>query len=175
MLKKVSLALLALFVISAGAFYFINSTDNYDGSNYSATVPDTFTVGSTLDFTLPDQFGTAHSLKPDTKTLIFTFAKDSAHIMKDFLMDKEDGYLSQKSAYYIADISTAPVLIRNAFIIPSLQKSPYPVLLVYEEETATKFRYDAKKEAIKVVTLENMKVTNVQFVATLAEFEAALN
>lgn len=174
MLKKIALALLALFVISASAFYFINSTDNYNASNYSATVPDTFTIGSTVDFILPDQFGKKHSLNPDTKTLVFTFAKDSSHIMKDFLRDKEEGYLKQKSAYYIADISTAPTFIRNAFILPDLQKSPYPVLLVYEEEIATRFRYDAKKEAIKVVSLENKKVTDIQFVTTQEEFEAAL-
>ncbi len=174
MLKKIIFALIALFAISAGAFYFINATDNYDASNYSATVPDTFTIGSTLDFALPDQFGKTHSLNPNTKTLVFTFAKDSAHIMKDFLREKEDGYLSQKSTYYIADISTAPVFIRNAFIIPDLQKSPYPVLLIYNEEIATKFRYDAKKEAIKVVTLDNKTVTDIQFVTTQAEFEAAL-
>lgn len=174
MLKKISLVLLAFFVIAASAFYFINAKDHYDASNYSVTVPDIFTVGSTIDFTLPDQFGETHSLNPNTRTLVFTFAKDSAHIMKDFLRDKEDGYLSQKSAYYIADISTAPVLIRNAFIIPELQTTPYPILLVYEEETAEKFRSDAKKEAIKVVTLENKKVTNIQFVTTLEEFDAAL-
>ncbi len=174
MFKKITLVLLALLVISGSTFYFLNSKDNYDVSKYSASIADKFSVGSTLDFTLPDQFGKTHSLNADTRTLVFTFARDSSHMMTAFLREKEDGYLNKKSAYYIADISTAPVFIRNVFIIPELQKSPYPVLIIYEEEIATKFRYDAKKEAIKVVTLENKKVTNIQFVTNLKEFEEAL-
>ncbi len=175
MFKKITLVLLALLVISGSIFYFLNSKDNYDVSKYSALVPDAFTTGSILDFTLPDQFGKTHSLNANTKTLVFTFARDSSHTMTEFLREKEDGYLNRKSAYYIADISTAPVFVRNAFIIPELQKSPYPVLIIHEEKIAEKFRYDAKKEAIKIVTLENKKVTDIQFVTNLKEFEEALN
>lgn len=175
MLKKSLLVLLALVIISAAAFYWLNSKDSYDPGKYSATIPAEFTIGSTLEFELPDQFEQSHRLHADTKTLVFTFSKDAAHIMKDFLRDKEDGYLKSKSAYYIADISTAPTIIKNVFILPELQKSTYPVLLVHEEEMAEKFRYDAEKEAIKVVTLDNKTVTNIQFVTTREEFENALN
>ena len=174
MLKKIILLLVAVVLIGGGTFYVLNSKDNYDGSQYSAAVPAAFTVGSTLDFTLPDQHGKKHTLTNDTKKLIFTFEKDASHIMKDFLKQEEKGYLNNQSALYVADISTAPVFIRNAFILPDLQKSTYPVLLIYEEEVAKNFRYDSKKEAIKVVTLDNKKVTNIQFVSTLKEFEDAL-
>ena len=174
MLKKIILLFVAVALIGGGTFYILNSTDNYDASKYSTTVPAAFTVGSTLEFTLPDQFGKEHVLSADTKKLIFTFAKDASHLMKDFLNQEEQGYLNNQSALYVADISTAPVFIRNVFILPELQKSTYPVLLIHEEETAEKFRYDSKKEAIKVVTLDNKKVTNIQFVSTLKEFEDAL-
>ncbi len=174
MFKKIVILLVIALVIGAGIFYVLNSKDDYDGSQYSASVADKFIVGSEVDFTLPDQFGKKHQLSNDTKKLIFTFARDSSHIMVDFLKQEEKGYLNKQSALYIADISTAPVIIRNLFILPELQKSTYPVLLIHEEDVAKKFRYDAKKEAIKIVTLDNKAVTNIQFVATLKEFEEAL-
>lgn len=175
MLKKIILLLVIVVIIGGGAFYVINSKDNYDGSQYSVNVPAVFTVGSTLDFTLPDQFGKDHTLGNETEKLIFTFAQDASHLMKDFLTQEEKGYLNKQSALYVADISSAPVVIRNMFILPDLQESTYPVLLIYEEEMAQKFRYDSKKEAIKIVTIENKKVTDIKFVTTLKEFEEALN
>ncbi len=174
MIKKIIILLIIALLLAGGTFYVLNSKDHYDGSQYSAKVPAVFTVGSTLDFTLPDQHGKTHVLGNDTRKLILTFAKDASHIMKDFLKQEKKGYLNNQSALYIADISTAPVFIRNAFILPDLQKSSYPVLLIYEEETAKRFRYDSKKEAIKIVTLDHKKVTNIKFVSTLKEFEDAL-
>lgn len=174
MLKKIILLSIAVILIGGGTFYALNSKDNYDASQYSANLPAAFTIGSTLEFTLPDQFGNKHTLGNDTKKLVLTFEKDASHIMKDFLTQEEKGFLNKQSALYVADISSAPVFIRNAFILPDLQKSTYPVLLIYEEETAKKFRYDSKKEAIKVVTLDNKKVTDIRFVSTLKEFEEAL-
>ncbi len=174
MFKKIILLLISVLLVGGGAFYVLNSKDNYDSSQYSADVPAAFSVGSTLDFTLPDQFGEKHTLGNDTKKLVFTFSKEASHIMKDFLKQEEKGFLNKQSALYIADISTAPVFIRNAFILPDLQKSTYPVLLVYKEEVAKTFRYDSKKEAIKIATLDNKKVTDIRFVSTLKEFEEAL-
>ena len=174
MFKKIIILSIAALLGGGAIFYALNSKDDYDASKYSAYVPAAFTVGSTLEFTLPDQFGKQHTLENDTKKLVFTFEKDAAHIMKDFLQQEEKGFLNKQSALYIADISPAPVFIRNAFIIPDLKKSPYPVLLIYEEETAKNFRYDSKSEAIKIVTLENKTVTDIRFVTTLQEFEEAL-
>ncbi len=174
MFKKIILLLITVLIIGGGTFFALNSTDNYDGSKYSANVPAAFTVGSTLDFTLPDQFGKEVTLSNDTKKLVFTFEKDASHLMKDFLRQEEKGFLNKQHALYVADISPAPVFIRNTFIIPDLQKSTYPVLLIHEEEMAKKFRYDSKSEAIKIVTLENKTVTDIRFVNTLEEFEAAL-
>ncbi len=174
MFKKITLVLLILIAISTATFYILNSTDSYDSSKYSVSIPDEFIIGSTIDFALPDQFGRVQNLNTDTRTLIFTFTQDSAHRMREFMSDKRIGYLKRKSAYYVADISTAPVFIRNAFIIPELQQRPSAVILIYEEEFAERFRYDAKKEAIKIVTLDNKKVTNIQFVNTLEELEVAL-
>ncbi len=173
MFKKIVLPILLLLLVAAGAFFFINSSDNYDASKYSATV-DKLTEGESIDFTLPDQFGKAHALSDDTKTLIFTFAKATSHNVRDFLKSQPASYLSNKKAYYIADISPMPVVIRNAFAMPDLKKSAYPVILIYDGTIAAKFRDDSQKDAIMIVSLDNKKVTSVKFADDVDTLKALL-
>jgi len=162
MIKKTILTVVLLLVIAGGAFFFMNSTDNYDASKYSATAS-TIAAGESIDFTLPDQFDKAHTLSGDTKTLVFTFAKATSHIVRDFLQAQPADYLSSRDALYIADISPMPTVIRNAFAMPDLKKSAYPVILIYDGAIAAKFRDEAQKNAIMIVSLENKKITTVKF------------
>ncbi len=162
MIKKILLTVILLLIIAGGAFFFMNSTDNYDASKYSATAT-TMAAGESIDFTLPDQFDKAHTLSNDTKTLVLTFAKETSHVARDFLQAQPADFLSSRSAYYIADISPMPTVIRNAFAMPDLKKSAYPVLLIYDGTIAAKFRDEAQKNSIMIVSLENKKVTSVKF------------
>ncbi len=162
MIKKILLMAILLLLIAGGIFFFMNSSDNYDASKYSATAS-TIAEGESIDFTLPDQFDKAHTLSAETKTLVFTFAKATSHVVRDFLQSQPADYLSSRNAYYVADISPMPTVIRNAFAMPDLKKSAYPVLLIYDGTIATKFRDDAQKDAIMIVSLENKKITSVKF------------
>ena len=173
MIKKILLTLLALIIIAGGAFFFMNSSDNYDASKYSATAP-TMQEGTAIDFTLPDQFDKAHTLSAETKTLIFTFAKESSHVSRDFLQGQAADFLSTRNAYYIADISPMPTVIRNAFAMPDLKKSAYPVILMYDGTIAAKFRDDAQKNAIMIVSLENKTITKIQYVNDAETLKAVL-
>lgn len=173
MIKKIVLGLLALLIIGGGAFFVLNAKDNYDASKYTAS--GSITKGATINFTLPDQFDKAHSLGDDTKTLIFTFAKATSHIVRDFLHTQPADFLSSRDAYYVADISPMPVVIRNAFAMPDLKKSDYPVILIYDGAIAKKFRDEAQKDAIMIVHLENKKVTDVSFVTDADALKSALH
>jgi len=173
MIKKIVLALILILVIAGGVFFFMNSNDNYDASKYSATVP-AMQEGSAINFTLPDQFDKAHTLSVDTKTLVFTFAKASSHIVRDFLQTQATDYLSARNAYYVADISPMPTVIRNAFAMPDLKKSAYPVILIYDATIAAKFRDDAQKAAIMIVSLDNKTITKIQYVNDTQALKAIL-
>ncbi len=173
MIKKILLTAILLLIIAGGAFFFMNSKDNYDASKYAATA--TMSEGESIDFTLPDQFDKAHTLSDNTKTLIFTFAKATSHIVRDFLQTQPDNYLSSRHAFYIADISPMPTVIRNAFAMPDLKKSAYPVILIYDGAIAAKFRDDAQKDAIMIVSLENKKITSIKFVDDVDALKALLN
>ncbi|RUM66063.1 MAG: hypothetical protein DSZ05_04880 [Sulfurospirillum sp.] len=164
-MKKIILSLLALIVIAGGIFAAINAKSNYDSSKYSASVePAPLKVGSKVDFTLPDQFDKSHTLEAGTSKLIMTFAKASSHVVRNFLKEQPADFLLTHEAEYVADIHPMPTIIRNAFAMPDLRKSRYPVLLIYEEKIANMFKNPSHEEDIMIVTLENKTVKAIDFV-----------
>jgi hypothetical protein len=68
-----------------------------------------------------------------------------------------------------------PVVIRNAFAMPDLKQSNYPVLLMYKDDIASKFRVEDKKDSIILVTLENKTVTDIKYATTKDELEKIFN
>ena len=175
MIKKIILGVLALIIIAVGGLFLINGKDNYDATKYKASATDGINIGSTIAFTLPDQFDKAHSLSADTKKVIFVFAKSTGHTVKEFLKKQDKNYLPEKNALFVADISPMPTVIRNTFALPDLKKSPFSVLLIYDGEIAKQFKNDAKADNIAVVTLNGGKIEAVKYISTAKELEEALN
>ncbi len=174
-MKKFLLAIVALLVIAGGIFVMLNAKENYDPSKYSAVVePAPLKTGSKIDYTLPDQFNKPHSLEPGTRTLILTFAKKSAHTVRNFLKEQPEDFLLTHEAEYIADINPMPVIIRNAFAMPDLRKSHYPVLLIYEKKIADKFKDPAHDDDIMIVTLQQQVVKSVDYVKDARALKAKL-
>jgi len=174
-MKKIILAIVALLLIAGGVFYFLNAKENYDPSKYSATVaPAPLQKGSKIYFTLPDQFGKSHTLEPGTRTLIMTFAKASSHVVRNFLKEQPEDFLLTHEAEYVADIHPMPVVIRNAFAMPDLKKSHYPVLLIYDAKIEQQFLQPEHKEDIMVVTLNNQVITAIDYVKDAKELAEKL-
>lgn len=169
MIKKTILGLLALIILAAGGLFFINGKDNYDATKYATTATDGINVGSKITFTLPDQFDKAHTLSADTQKLILVFAKETGHIVKEFLSTQDGGYLTKRNALFIADISPMPTVIRNTFALPDFKKSAYSVLLIYDGEIAKQLKNDTKADKIAVVSLESGVIKAVKYVSTAQE------
>ncbi len=175
-MKKIILAILAILIVAGGIFFLRNSKNTYDKSKFSAVVtPSPLKVDSSVSFTLPDQFNKAHSLNENTKTLIFSFAKQSGHDVRNFLKEQPQDYLSSKNAFFVADISPMPTVIRNAFALPDLKKSSFSVLLIYDENIAKQFKDEKKASEIMVVSLNNKKVTNITFVKDIESLKKLIN
>lgn len=174
MIKKILLGLLALLVVGGGIFFFMNGTDKYDPSKFSAKTSDVLNVGSSVSFTLPDQFDKVHTLDAGVKKLILVFKKDAGHTVNEFLKKQEAGYLEAKNALFVADISPMPVIIRNAFALPDLRSGNYTMLLLYDENMVKHFKDESKVDKIVVVTLDNKVVKSVEYVSTEAELEKLL-
>jgi hypothetical protein len=174
MLKKIALGLIALLIVAGGTLFIVKGKDNYDASKYNANVSDGLNIGSKITFTLPDQFDKSHSLDSNTKILILSFAKSTGHSVKEFLKTQDKNYLASKNAYFVADISPMPTVIRNTFALPDLKKSLFPVLLIYDKTIASQIKNTQKADKIAVVTLDNGVIKDVKYISTKDELKALL-
>jgi hypothetical protein len=174
MIKKILFGLLGLIVIGAGLLVVINGKDTYDATKYSAKVSNGLNTGSTISFTLPDQFDKAHSLQTETKTLILAFAKSTGHTVKAFLKKQDKDYLAKRDALFVADISPMPTVIRNTFALPDLKKSTYSVLLIYDKNIAKQLKNEKEADKIAVVTLENGVVKDTKYINSEEELKTLL-
>ena len=175
MFKKIVLAIVALLVIGGGLLFAINGKDNYDATKYSATATDGLNVGSHLRFVLPDQFDKSHKVDENAKTIILSFAKAAGHTVKAYLAKQPKDYLPSRNAFFIADISPMPTIIVNTFALPDLRKSPFSVLLIYDENIAKKIKNEKEADKIAIATLDNGVIKSVKYISTEAELKAALN
>jgi len=176
-MKKILLGLLALIIIAAGVLFGINGKSNYNASKYSLTITPTdkhFSVGSTIDYTLPDQFDKTHKLSDTTQKLIFAFTKDMGHIIKVFMLEKPKGYLEERNAVLVADISAMPVVIQNTFALPDLRESNFSMMLIYDKEMAMRLKEGQEATKVIVMTLDNKKVTKVELAGSVEELEKLL-
>ena len=168
-MKKLLLVLSLLLLIAAGALYALKGKSSYDPAAYSLEVKPAdkpFGVGSVIAFTLPDQFGKAHTLSPETKTMVFAFTKATGHIIKAAMADKPKGYLEERKAVIVADISGMPTVIQNMFALPDLRKSNYEMLLIYDKEMAKRLKKGQATDKVIVMRLEKGKVTKVEHADT---------
>ena len=132
-------------------------------------------VGKSIEnLKLNDQFEIAHTLSPDTYKLIFAFGKEPAHICNDFFATKEPTYLQEHHAQFIADVSSAPSLIRSMFILPGLKDFKHTVLLLDDKEIAAPFRKDMNSEAIVVVYVINKQITEIRTLNSSEELRKVL-
>ena len=173
-MKKIVLAIIGVLVVGVGIFVMIKGKDSYDPSKYFFEVSNGINIGSKIDFKLPDQFDKPHTLNEDTKILIITFAKNTGHIIREFLKNKPKGYLEEKKALFVADISPMPVIIRNTFAMPDLKKSDYTILLIYDKNIASKIKDEKNKDKINIVYLENKKIKDIKYITNEKELEDIL-
>ena len=174
MIKKILLGLLGLIIIGGGALFIMNGKDNYDASKYNANVSNGLNPGSTISFTLPDQFDKAHTLTADTKTLVLVFAKATGHTVKEFLKKQNSDYLAKRNTLFVADISPMPTVIRNTLSLNVQEKRHYSVLLIYDKNIAKQLKNEKEADKIAVVTLENSVVKASKYIDSEEELKALL-
>ncbi len=164
---------LSLFVIIAVLAAF-GSKEIFNKKGYFAKSTNGLSVGSNIDFALPNQHDEIHSLQNDTKKVIFVFSKGMGHIVKNYLASQPKEFLPSKNMLFVADISPMPVAIRNLVAMPDLKKSKYSVLLMFEPSLAKAFIDEKNKDKIIVATLENKKITGITYAVNEKEFLEAI-
>lgn len=130
-------------------------------------------VGDTLPtITLKDQHDKAITVASDAKTLLFAVEKPAADIINDYLQKQDKDFLTQQKAYFLLDISGMPSMITQMFALPKMRERPYSILLAYD---ANEVAFMPKqKDHITIVTLQDNKVTEIEFVGNAEAFASAL-
>lgn len=124
-------------------------------------------IGKQLaDFSFKNQFDKEVSLKSTTKKIIFVFTKPTGHLVKQYLSSKAKGFLEKRDIIFIADVSGMPSIIFKMFALPDFQKSSYSVLLIKDKEKSKRFRNEAHKDEVMIISLDNKKVKSVKFIST---------
>ena len=124
---------------------------------------------SLTGLTLNDQHEKSHTLPADTQTVIFAFSKDMGHACNDFFETKTPTYLNENHAIFIADVSSAPSIIRSMFIMPGLKDFKHTVLVIDDESVANGYKAGMDTEKIVIVSLDKGVITSISTVSSAEE------
>jgi len=164
-MKKIILGLItSLLFIGCGS-------DKIDMTKIEAKL----VVGKSLEaLALNDQFEKPQTIKADTKIVIFAFSKDVAHTCNDYFVTQAPTYLADNNTQFVADVSAAPSIIRNMFILPGLKDFNHTVLLLDDETAAAPYRKDVDIEKIVIVYVTNKEITKIKTITTVEELKEVI-
>jgi len=121
------------------------------------------TIGEPLPVVdLVDQFDNKLEIRSNA-TLIVSFQKSVSSEIQAYLTSKPKHYLEQNNILYVSDMSAAPTFMIKLFGIPKMQKFPYKVALIYDDEIADNIQRESDK--ITVISLRQHKIIKIQFVS----------
>jgi hypothetical protein len=147
------------------------SSNSQENKNVEAKI----VVGKSLkDLKLNDQNEKPQTLPADTKVIFFSFSKPVGHICNGFLESKPANFLPEHHAVYVADVSPAPSIIKNMFILPDLKKLPFPILLINDDKLSAEYSKGMDKESIVVVSVTDGVITKIDNLKDAKALEAAI-
>jgi len=111
-----------------------------------------------------DQFEKKLSITSQTKEIIISFSKKNGKAVKAFL-ESHKGYLKERQAVYLADMTSAPSLAISLFMKPALKKYDFKVGLIEDDDIAERLPKVEGKST--VIRLEKMIIKSIKFVDTL--------
>ena len=126
---------------------------------------DVLKVNETFPFNhFTDQFEKKLAITPQTKEIIISFSKKNGKAVKAFLASHK-GYLKERQAVYLADMTSAPSLAISLFMKPALKKYDFKVGLIEDDNIAERLPKVEGKST--VIRLEKMRIKSIKFVDSL--------
>lgn len=104
-------------------------------------------------WTLLDQFDAPYTLNDETHILLVARDMDGAKLVNAALEGQPKGYLEQRQAVFLADISRMPSVIATLFALPKMRDYNYRILLDRNARIAP--RYPAGEGEVLWLQLED--------------------
>jgi len=128
--------------------------------------------GTLLPIELNNQHGKVIKVGNDVKTIIFAVEKKASALINNFLIKQDAKFLTNKKAYFVADISGMPSMITKIFAIPKMKKRPYDILLAKQ---ASKVAFiPRKKDYVTVIKIAAGKVKQINFINQADQLQKVL-
>ncbi|MCQ4270708.1 FAD/FMN-containing dehydrogenase [Pseudomonas kuykendallii] len=123
-------------------------------------------------WTLLDQYEQPYTLSDDLRVLLVARDMAGAKLVEMALADKPKGYLEQRRAVFLADISRMPSLVAKLFAVPAMRDYPYRVVL--DREARIVPRYEPAADAVLWLQLDGRRVLSRQSFTDAGQLSAAL-
>lgn len=123
-------------------------------------------------WTLLDQFDTPYTLNDQARILLVARDMDGAKLVNAALEGKAKGYLEQRQAVFLADISRMPSVIATLFALPKMRDYNYRILLDRDARIAP--RYPAGEGELLWLQLEDGKLVEQKVFREAGALKTAL-
>lgn len=139
----------------------------------SAASGEPYAVGSSIEpLTLTDQHGVERHVDAATRGVLLSRDMDGGGFVREALASEGASRLEQAGAFYVADVSRMPGLIRRMVAIPRMRERGYAVLL--DTEGAPTARFPAEAGKASWIRLDGLRIAEIRFLASAEEVAAAL-
>ncbi|WP_175254475.1 MULTISPECIES: FAD/FMN-containing dehydrogenase [Pseudomonas] len=123
-------------------------------------------------WTLLDQFDAPYTLNDETHILLVARDMDGAKLVNAALEGQPKGYLEQRQAVFLADISRMPGVIATLFAVPKMRDYNYRILLDRNARIAP--RYPAGEGEVLWLQLEDGKLVEQKVFKEAGALKSAL-
>ncbi|MFI8578609.1 FAD/FMN-containing dehydrogenase [Ectopseudomonas khazarica] len=124
-------------------------------------------------WTLLDQFDAPYTLNDETHILLVARDMDGAKLVNAALEGQPKGYLEQRQAVFLADISRMPSVIATLFALPKMRDYNYRILLDRNARIAP--RYPAGEGEVLWLQLEDGQLVEQKVFKDAAALKQSLD
>jgi len=123
-------------------------------------------------WTLLDQHDAPYTLNEQTRVLLVARDMDGAKLVNAALEGKPKGYLNERQAIFLADISRMPRVIASLFALPKMRDYSYRILLDRDARIAP--RYPAGEGEVLWLQLDGLQIVSQQAFTRADDLRQAL-
>ena len=123
-------------------------------------------------WTLLDQHDAPYTLNDETRILLVARDMDGAKLVDAALEGKPKGYLDERHAVFLADISRMPSVIATLFALPKMRDYNYRILLDRDARIAP--RYQAGEGQVLWLQLDGLQIVAQQVFTRADDLRQAL-